>query len=86
MIDKFINDVLNINDIREQFLTEVCLKSSYYNITFKRLYIVNMEHEGDNIIITLNDGRVQCLILAEDLECELRKTDLNPKNNKIEGF
>lgn len=86
MIDKFIDDVLNISNTREQFLTEVCLKSKYYNIVLKRLYITNMKHEEDKVVITLNDGRVQWLYISEDLECELRKTDLNLNIEKVEGF
>ena len=77
MIDKFIGEVLNINNTREQFLTEVYLSTKYYEIVLKRLYIVDMTHNGDYLIIKLNDNRVQKLYIADDLRCELRKTDLS---------
>lgn len=85
MIDKFIGDVLNISIPREQFLTEVYLSTEYYEIVLKRLYITDMTHEGNYLIIQLNDGRVQKLYITDDIRCELKKTDLK-LINKRKGF
>ena len=85
MIDKFIGEVLNISIPREQFLTEVYLSTKYYEIVLKRLYITNMTHKENYLIIELNDGRVQKLYITDDIRCELRKSDLKLINEK-KGF
>lgn len=74
MISEFINEILNITDYREQFFTEVCFKTSYYSITFKRLYIVDIILSDDVLLIKLNDGRTQELRITHDIEYEINQT------------
>lgn len=76
MISEFINTVLNITDIKEQFITEVCLKTEYYNVVLKRLYIIDMEYTDDTLIFILNDGRTQEFRVTDDLECFTRKISI----------
>ena len=75
-IGEFICDVLNIDNIREQFLTEVCFTTKYYTIVLRRLYITDMSLQGDYLVIKLNDGRTQKLYVTHDLQYKTRKIDL----------
>ena len=72
-IAKFIKDVLNITNTREQFLTEVYLSTQYYEVVLKRLYVTDMTHEGNYLIVKLNDGGVHKFYITNDMRCELRK-------------
>ena len=75
-IGEFINDVLDITNTREQYLTEVCVSSKYYNIVLKRLYITDVLEKDNYLIIKLNDGRVQKLYVSDDFQWKISKADL----------
>lgn len=75
-IGEFINDVLNITNTREQFLTEVILLSKYYKIVLKRLYISNVYVEGEYLIIHSTDGRIHKVYISDDFQWKITKADL----------
>lgn len=75
LIGEFIYDVLNMDNIREQFLTEVCFTTKYYKVVLRRLHITDMRLQDDYLIIKLNDGRTQKLYVTDDLQYETRKID-----------
>lgn len=74
---KKINTIINITDSKEQFLTEVCFESEYYNVIFKRLYIKDIIIGDTYISIIMNDRRIIDLKIVPDLNISTRKVDLN---------
>lgn len=71
-IDDFINKVLQINNAREQFQTEVYITSKYYEVVIKRLYITDIKRVNNQIIITINNKRIQKLMIMDDMTYGLR--------------
>jgi len=71
-IDDFINKVLQINNAREQFQTDVYITSKYYEVVIKRLYITDIKRVNNQIIITINNKRIQKLMIMDDMTYGLR--------------
>lgn len=66
-LETFINELLNITEGREQFMTKVYFKSEYYEIVVQRLYIEKIGLEDGFIKILFNNGRRFKLKITEDL-------------------
>lgn len=66
-LETFINELLNITEGREQFMTKVYFKSEYYEIVVQRLYIEKIGVEDGFIKILFNNGRRFKLKITEDL-------------------
>lgn len=74
---KKLNSIINITNPKEQFLTEVCFESEYYNVVIKRLYIKYLLCDDDYINIIMDDDRVINLKIVPDLNICTREVDLN---------
>lgn len=66
-LETFINELLDITDCREQFMTKVYFKSEYYEIVVQRLYMEKIGLEDGFIKILFDDGRRFKLKITEDL-------------------
>ena len=67
-LETFINELLNITECREQFMTKVYFKSEYYEIVVQRLDIEKIGLEDGFIKILFNNGRRFKLKITEDLK------------------
>ena len=66
-LETFINELLDITDCREQFMTKVYFKSEYYEIVVQRLYMEKIGLEDGFIKILFDDDRRFKLKITEDL-------------------
>lgn len=67
-LETFINEIMDITDCREQFMTKIYFKSGYYKIVAQRLYIEKMVVEDGFLNILFNDGKEFSLKITDDLE------------------
>lgn len=67
VLKEFLDKVMNINETIEQYKAKVYFKSEYYEVCFKRLYIVDIKVKENMINIHLNDGRIIKLAIVENL-------------------
>lgn len=67
-LETFINEISDISECREQFMTKVYFKSEYYEIVVQRLDIEEISLDNGFIKILFNNGRRFKLKITEDLK------------------